>query len=128
MLTDAETVIMPSLKGPGRGRGTTGGGHQGNIAPGTPNGPLSSDGPAERAAAGQPPMTPIRSGAEFAKADGQVLPTVQGPPEVSPHAVTVPAQKLRKQDKQDKQDERSRGGAAGVPAAGAVHPGGRAPP
>ena len=106
MLTDAETVIMPSLKGPkGAAAGQPAADTKATSSPGAPNGPLSSDGPAS----GRQPvtaMTPIRSGAEFAEAVTQILPTAE-PPEVSPHAVTVPAQKLRKQDRQEREARRA---------------------
>ncbi len=93
MLTDAETVIMPSLKGT---RGT---------AAEKPAADTKATSPAA-AAKGQTSkpqpvttMTPVRSSAEFAEAVTQILPTL-APPGVSPHATTVPARKLRKQERE----------------------------
>ncbi len=89
MLTDAETVIMPSLKGPkGAAAGQPAAGTETTSPAGAPNGPASGPQPVTT-------MTPIRSGAEFAEAVTQILPTAE-PPEVSPHAVTAPARKLRR--------------------------------
>ena len=53
-------------------------------------------------------MVPIRSSAEFAEAVAEILPTLEPPepPEVSPHAVTVPARKLRKQERKARRASR----------------------
>jgi hypothetical protein len=101
MLTDAETVIMPSLKGP---KGTTEGSKgatagqpaadKAEIKPspaGVQNGGTSGPQPVTT-------MTPIRSSAEFAEAVTQMLPTLE-PPKVSPDAGTVPERKHRRQDR-----------------------------
>ena len=92
MLTDAETVIMPSLKGPkGTAAGQPAADTKTTSSAGAPNGQTSRPQPVTT-------MTPIRSSAEFAEAVTQVLPTLE-PPEVSPNAATVPARKLRKQER-----------------------------
>ncbi len=92
MLTDAETVIMPSLNGPkGTAAGQPAADTKTTSLAGAPNGPASGPRPVTT-------MTPIRSSAEFAEAVTQIQPTVE-PPEVSPHAVTVPARKLRRQER-----------------------------
>lgn len=91
MLTDAETVIMPSLKGP-----------KGTAAPAPAADSKTSSAGAQNEGTSRPQpvttMTPIRSSAEFAEAVTQVLSALE-PPKVSPDAVTVPARKLRKQER-----------------------------
>ena len=94
MLTDAETVIMPSLKDPKGSKGAAAG------HPATDS-KASSAGAKEVAASRPRPvttMTPIRSSAEFAEDATQILPTLE-PPEVSPDTATVPARKLRKRER-----------------------------
>ena len=92
MLTDAETVIMPSLKGPkGTAAGQPAADTKTTSSAGAPDGQTSRPRPVTT-------MTPVRSSAEFAEAVTQVLPALE-PPEVSPNAATIPARKLRKQER-----------------------------
>ena len=83
MLTDAETVIMPSLKG---SKGTAEGA-KGTAADQPAAGIKASAAAVQNGGTNGPPpvttMTPIRSSAEFAEAVTQILPTVE-PPEALP--------------------------------------------